>query len=95
MYVIDRLIGQQKPKIPVNVFCALLHEYVRGNVTLQALKAEAEILQDKRAETELLKILQWLGSAPFAKLEQLRHCLILGEAGIYKTSADVETALKL
>ena len=80
MSVIDRLYGDEDPKIPIHTFMAVLAEVKRGKVTQAQAKVALSL-----TDSEATAIAAWFTrmSGDLLSREELHDILILGEAKIY------------
>jgi hypothetical protein len=78
MLILDRLIGNQKPKIPIHGFMALLSEYKRGQITKNEI---VSILNLNNIEQNELK--NFFNDVNNINRDMLHDVLILGELGYY------------
>ena len=91
MSLLDRLLGNEDPKLPVHQFMAALAEYKRGAITKQNV-IDAFLLSVPEG-TSLQTFLTKLDSDTIDRAF-IHDVLLLGEAGYY-TKSQVQTRLGL
>lgn len=91
MSLLGRLIGTQKPKIPVHQFMAALAEYKRGAITGQNVVDGFEL-----SEAEAIALQAFLTNLDTDTINRakIHDVLLLGEVGLYsKEKAQTELGL--
>jgi hypothetical protein len=83
MALIDRVLGQEEPKLPVHQFMAALAEYKRGAITGAQVVSAFNLSQAET--TQLQSFLSRLDSNNLSR-EMIHDILMLGEYGLYNRS---------
>lgn len=89
MSLLDRLLGNELPKLPIHTFMAALAEYKRGAITgAQVVSAFA------LSVTEQTALATWLLNLDTSSIDRalIHDCLLLAEAELY-TKTQVQARL--